>query len=120
MENALSSVLEFITKAIESVYSWVWSPALVGLCLVAGLYFTLRTRFVQVRRFREMFRLLFGSAGKGSTRRITVNHHGKSERITLTFKPMESLLLKIDKKGVQFVDLGFTPVKMNGYVEPKK
>ena len=57
---------------------------------------------------------------KGSTRQITVNHHGKSERITLTFKPMESLLLKIDKKGVQFVDLGFTPVKMNGYVEPKK
>ncbi len=54
---------------------------------------------------------------KGSTRQITVNHHGKSERIALTFKPMESLLLKIDKKGVQFVDLGFTPVKMNGYKE---
>ena len=64
MNNFLSSVLEWLTGAIESVYSWVWSPALVGLCLVAGLYFTLRTRFVQVRRFREMFRLLFGSAGK--------------------------------------------------------
>lgn len=54
---------------------------------------------------------------KGSTRQITVNHHGKSERIALTFKPMESLLLKIDKKGVQFIDLGFTPVKMKGYKE---
>ncbi|MBQ6726189.1 MAG: alanine:cation symporter family protein [Bacteroidales bacterium] len=64
MNNFLSSVLEWLTGALESVYSWVWSPALVGLCLVAGLYFTLRTRFVQVRRFREMFRLLFGSAGK--------------------------------------------------------
>ena len=55
---------------------------------------------------------------KGSTRQITVNHHGKSERITITFKPMESLLLKIDKKGVQFIDLGFTPVEMNGYNLP--
>ncbi|MBR0073934.1 MAG: alanine:cation symporter family protein, partial [Bacteroidales bacterium] len=64
MNDTFSSVLEVITSAIESVYSWVWSPALVGLCLVAGLYFTLRTRFVQVRRFREMFRLLFGSTGK--------------------------------------------------------
>ena len=54
----------WLTTAIETLNSWVWSPALVGLCLLAGLYFSLRTRFVQVRRFREMFRLLFRSAGK--------------------------------------------------------
>lgn len=54
----------WLAHAIETVNSWVWSPALVGLCLLAGLYFSLRTRFVQVRRFGEMFRLLFGSAGK--------------------------------------------------------
>ena len=53
-----------MTKAIEFVNGLVWSPALVALCLLAGLYFSLRTRFVQVRRFGEMFRLLFGSAGK--------------------------------------------------------
>ena len=53
-----------ITTVINMVYSWVWSPALVGLCLLAGLYFSLRTRFVQVRRFGEMVRLLFGSVGK--------------------------------------------------------
>ena len=34
----------------------------MALCLVAGLYFSLRTRFVQVRRFREMARLLFGKS----------------------------------------------------------
>ena len=54
----------WLTEAIGAVNDWVWSPALVGLCLVAGLYFSLRTQFVQVRRFGEMFRLLFGSAGK--------------------------------------------------------
>ena len=56
--------MDWLTSAIETVNSWVWSPALVALCLIAGLYFSFRTRFVQVRRFGEMFRLLFGSAGK--------------------------------------------------------
>ena len=50
----------------------------------------------------------------GATRNITVNHHGKSEAYTLNFKPMESLLLKIDANGIQQVDLGFTPKKMKG------
>ncbi|MBQ6237815.1 MAG: alanine:cation symporter family protein [Bacteroidales bacterium] len=53
---ALSNVL---TRAIETVNGWVWSTPLVVLCLGAGLYFSLRTRFVQVRRFGEMCRLLF-------------------------------------------------------------
>ena len=43
------------------VNGWVWSPALVGLCLLAGLYFSFGTRFVQVRRFGEMARLLFST-----------------------------------------------------------
>ncbi len=64
MEDFLVSSGENLAHVIELVYSWVWSPALVCLCLFAGLYFSLRTRFVQIRRFGEMFRLLFGSAGK--------------------------------------------------------
>ena len=64
MGNVFHAIGEWLTAAVGTVNSWVWSPALVGLCLVAGLYFSLRTRFVQVRRFGEMFRLLFGSVGK--------------------------------------------------------
>ncbi|WP_338408772.1 alanine/glycine:cation symporter family protein [uncultured Flavobacterium sp.] len=37
----------------------VWSYALIALCLGTGLYFSIRTRFLQVRHFKEMFRLLF-------------------------------------------------------------
>lgn len=37
----------------------VWSNALIVLCLGTGLYFSIRTRFLQVRHIREMFRLLF-------------------------------------------------------------
>ncbi|MCR4812230.1 MAG: alanine:cation symporter family protein [Bacteroidales bacterium] len=50
-----------LDSAIQTLYSWVWSPVLVGLCLLAALYFSLCTRFVQVRRFREMCRLLFST-----------------------------------------------------------
>ena len=50
-----------VATIIETLYSWIWSPALVGLCLLSALYFSLRTRFVQVRRFGEMFRLLFST-----------------------------------------------------------
>jgi AGCS family alanine or glycine:cation symporter len=42
----------------------VWSNALIVLCLGTGLYFSVRTRFLQVRHIREMFRLLFD--GKSS------------------------------------------------------
>ena len=42
----------------------IWSPVLVILLVGAGLYFTVRTRCVQVRKFPLMFRLLFGSALK--------------------------------------------------------
>ena len=50
-----------IDTIIETVTGWVWSPALVLLCLAAGLYFSFGTRFVQVRRFGEMARLLFST-----------------------------------------------------------
>jgi len=46
-------------QIIKTISEWVWSPALVVICLMAGLYFSIGTRFVQVRRFREMARLLF-------------------------------------------------------------
>lgn len=43
-----------------TINSWVWSPALIYLCLGAGLFYSIMTRFVQVRQFGEMIRLLKG------------------------------------------------------------
>lgn len=45
----------------------VWSDALIILCLGTGLYFTFKTRFVQIRYIKEMIHLLFteGSSKKG-------------------------------------------------------
>ena len=50
-----------VEQLINTVNGLVWSPALVALCLAAGLYFSFGTRFVQVRRFGEMARLLFST-----------------------------------------------------------
>ena len=49
-----------LEKAVSLINGIVWNPALVVLLLAAGLYFSVRTRFVQVRRIPLMLRSLFG------------------------------------------------------------
>lgn len=55
---------------IENAVAWllgvVWSPVLVGLCLLAGLYFSIRTRFIQLRALPDMVRLLFNSSSSAA------------------------------------------------------
>jgi len=46
-------------KFVSTLNDIVWNPGLVVLLLVAGLYFSFRTRLVQVRRFGLMLRSLF-------------------------------------------------------------
>ncbi len=48
--------MESFVTALNNI---IWSPALVVLCLGAGLFYSVLTRFAQVRHFREMLRLLF-------------------------------------------------------------
>ncbi|QTG87778.1 alanine:cation symporter family protein [Vibrio furnissii] len=47
----------------------IWSPVLIYLCLGAGLFYSILTRFVQVRHFFEMWRLLL--SGKSSSKGIS-------------------------------------------------
>ena len=44
-------------KIVESINAVIWSDALIFMCLAAGLWFSLRTRFMQLRGFAEMCRL---------------------------------------------------------------
>ena len=59
INTVITDAATWLTQAVLTVNGWVWSSALVALCLLSGLYFSLRTRFVQVRRLGEMVRLLF-------------------------------------------------------------
>ncbi len=54
---------------VDSINGVIWSPFLVYLCLGAGLFYSIRTRFVQVRMFTEMWRLLF--SGESSEKGIS-------------------------------------------------
>ncbi|GAD90218.1 putative sodium/amino acid symporter [Vibrio halioticoli NBRC 102217] len=47
----------------------IWSPFLIYLCLGVGLFYSILTRFVQIRHFFEMWRLLL--SGKSSEKGIS-------------------------------------------------
>ncbi|SFA42532.1 alanine or glycine:cation symporter, AGCS family [Parageobacillus thermantarcticus] len=51
-------------KLVEWLNSMIWSPALVYLCLATGLFYSLLTRFLQVRHMKEMIKQMF--QGKSS------------------------------------------------------
>ncbi len=46
-------------EIVEGINAIVWSNALVFLCLAAGVYFSITTRFLQVTYLKEMVQLLF-------------------------------------------------------------
>lgn len=52
-----------MSELINNINSIIWSNALIYLCLGAGLFFSIITRFVQVRHIKEMCRLLYKSKG---------------------------------------------------------
>jgi AGCS family alanine or glycine:cation symporter len=51
--------MESLEQVVGFIGGLVWSNWLIGLCLVSGLYFSVVTRFLQVRHLKEMVRLLF-------------------------------------------------------------
>ncbi len=59
---------------IKSVVDWIndniiWSKALIYLCLTVGLYFSMRSRFLQVRHLKRMIQLLID--GKSSNEGVS-------------------------------------------------
>jgi AGCS family alanine or glycine:cation symporter len=66
---------------LDALNGIVWSPVLVYLCLGVGLFFSVQTRFVQVRLAGEMVRLLFvgrsSSTGISSFQALAVSLSGR-------------------------------------------
>jgi alanine or glycine:cation symporter, AGCS family len=58
-----------MNELVNTINGYVWSPALIALCLGAGLYFSIRSRFLQVRHMREMTRLMM--EGKSSEQGVS-------------------------------------------------
>ncbi|WP_207060913.1 sodium:alanine symporter family protein [Motiliproteus sp. SC1-56] len=68
-------------ELVDFINGIIWSPVLVYLCLGAGLFYSILTRFVQVRHFREMWRLLLsgksGDTGISSFQALSVSLSGR-------------------------------------------
>ncbi|MDR2698001.1 MAG: alanine:cation symporter family protein, partial [Holophagales bacterium] len=58
-----------IRTLVDTVSSWVWGAPLVILCLGAGVFFSIRTRFLQLRHIKAMVKQLW--RGKASSRGIS-------------------------------------------------
>lgn len=58
---------EFFTNTIGQVNNILWSYILIAVLIGVGLYFGFLTKFVQIRYFKTMFKLLGEGAGKAIT-----------------------------------------------------
>lgn len=54
----MDAVLNALTWLVDEGNNLLWTYILIGLLLGLGVYFTIRTKFVQVRLFGEMFRVI--------------------------------------------------------------
>lgn len=63
---------ETLNNWVILLNDWIWTFLIIIPLIGAGLYFTFRTRFVQFRKIREMFRLLGeGIAGSNSKNSVS-------------------------------------------------
>lgn len=62
----MNEVLTVFYKGVGVLNGIVWSKWLVYLCLAAGLYFTVITRCVQIRKLPQMLRMVFAKRESAS------------------------------------------------------
>jgi AGCS family alanine or glycine:cation symporter len=70
-----------MSDLVADLNGYIWSRGLIYLCLGAGLYFSIRTRFMQVRGVGEMLRLLLrnqrSAAGVSSFQALAMSLSGR-------------------------------------------
>ena len=65
--------MEALTSMVTQASDFLWNVILIILLCGTGIMFTIRLKFIQVRKLKEGFKLVFGSMGKK-------NEGGKKER----------------------------------------
>jgi alanine or glycine:cation symporter, AGCS family len=70
-----------VDDILNAVNGVIWSRALIALCLGVGLWFSIRTRFMQIRGFGEMLRLMVkgekSAAGVSSWQALSISLSGR-------------------------------------------
>ena len=78
--------MEWISTIVDSGNNILWTYILIILLLAAGLYFSFGTKFVQIRLFPEMFRLIVEKE--------------RAIRGFLRSKPLPLALLHVSEQGI--------------------
>ncbi len=58
IKNISITFMNFLADKVDLINNFMWSYVLIILLIGAGIYFSFKTKFVQFRFFKEMFRLL--------------------------------------------------------------
>lgn len=70
-----------MNELVSAINGVIWSPALIFLCLGVGFYFSLRSRFLQLRHIKHMITLMFQGgatdAGVSSFQALTMTLAGR-------------------------------------------
>ncbi len=61
--------LLILTELLSNFNNFIWTYILIALLLVIGIYFFIKTNFVQFRYVKEMFRLLGDNGNKKSSKK---------------------------------------------------
>ena len=56
--------MEALTSMVTQASDFLWNVILIILLCGTGIMFTIRLKFIQVRKLKEGFKLVFGSMGK--------------------------------------------------------
>lgn len=51
-------IMDLLNWLVGPLNDFIWTYILIAILLILGVYFTVRTKFVQIRLFKEMFRLI--------------------------------------------------------------
>ena len=64
--------MDLLGSIVGSINNIIWSYVLIGMLVCIGVYFTLATKFVQIRLLGEMMRLMTQNAGsKGDKHKVS-------------------------------------------------
>lgn len=65
--------MEILNNIVVQVNDFIWTYILIAMLIVLGLYFSFKTKFVQFRYFKEMFKLLGDGVGKGEKKEGSIS-----------------------------------------------
>ena len=66
-KERIERMIDAIDKVVNAISSWLYTPWVPAFLIVAGLYFTARTKFIQFRLFGESIHVVSATGTEAAT-----------------------------------------------------